>query len=55
MGDVAEMICDMLNIVGINGTFVCSAEKALEILTSGQTFDLIFSDLKMPGLIGLEF
>ena len=53
--DVAEMICDMLNIVGINGTFVCSAEKAIEILTSGQTFDLIFSDLKMPGLSGLEF
>jgi len=53
--DVAEMICDMLNIVGINSTFVCSAEKAIEILTTGQTFDLIFSDLKMPGLSGLEF
>ena len=53
--DVAEMICDMLNIVGVKGTFVCSAEEAIEILSTGQTYDLIFSDLKMPGLSGMEF
>ncbi len=53
--DVAEMICDMLNIVGVKGTFVCSAEEAIEILSTGQIYDLIFSDLKMPGLSGMEF
>ncbi len=53
--DVAEMICDMLETVGVTGTYVNSARKALDMLSAGQTFDLIFSDLKMPEIDGMDF
>lgn len=32
-----------------------SPEKGLEILSEDDTFDLIISDMKMPGMNGLEF
>ncbi len=51
--DVSEMICDMLKAVGINGTSAASGEEALEFLNSGKTFDLIVSDLTMPGIGGI--
>lgn len=31
-----------------------SAEDALAVLASGETFDLVFSDVRMPGTSGLE-
>ena len=32
-----------------------SPEKGLEILSEDDSFDLIISDMKMPGMNGLEF
>jgi PAS domain S-box-containing protein len=32
-----------------------SARKALELIESGKTFDIIFSDIMMPDMTGMEF
>ncbi len=52
--DVAETLCDMLQNIGIAATYVNSAEHTLELLSLGKTYNIIFSDLKMPGISGLE-
>lgn len=51
--DVAEMICDMLGSIGVEGKHAGSAAAAIDMLTAGQKFDLILSDMKMPGIGGL--
>jgi CheY-like chemotaxis protein len=35
-------------------TFVETAQGALELLASGKQFDVVFSDLMMPGMSGME-
>lgn len=39
---------------GFNVSVAANGLHALQILRSGQNFDLILSDLKMPGKTGLE-
>ncbi|MEM6276701.1 MAG: ATP-binding protein, partial [Pseudomonadota bacterium] len=51
--DVAEIIIDVLKADGFNVQHAPSGLKALEIL-EGATFDVILSDLRMPGLTGRE-
>jgi PAS domain S-box-containing protein len=36
-------------------TLLSQAQEALQLLDSGQHFDVIFSDLMMPGMSGMEF
>ena len=51
--DVADMICDLLSSIGIVGQSTPSAEDAITLLRGGSRFDIIFSDLKMPGIGGV--
>lgn len=50
--DVADMLSDMLGILGVTATVVTSAEAGIERLTTGPRPDVILSDLRMPGMGG---
>jgi CheY-like chemotaxis protein len=52
--DLAEAISDMLRMEGFNVTKFSNGEKALYELTRNK-YDLIITDLKMPGMNGVEF
>ena len=47
--DVAEAAAAMLESIGCAVKRVGAAEPALELLRSGETFDLVFTDIVMPG------
>ena len=47
--DVAEAAAAMLESIGCTVKRVGAAEPALELLASGETFDLVFTDIVMPG------
>ena len=52
---LAEMTCEILNTLDYQTTWVASGAAALELLArkTGQ-FDLVFSDVVMPGINGIE-
>ena len=52
---VREVICDELNEEKIKTTAVASGKEALETLLKDSTIDLIFCDLTMPKMSGIEF
>ena len=45
----------MLSVAGYTVTSVESADDALELRESGNKFDVIISDIEMPGMNGFEF
>jgi two-component system NtrC family sensor kinase len=47
--DVAEATVAMLEILGCTVRHAMAAEPALDILASGERFDLVLSDIVMPG------
>jgi two-component system NtrC family sensor kinase len=47
--EVADIATALLNELGYQVTRVASAQTALEVLRSGEQFDLVFSDVVMPG------
>jgi two-component system, NtrC family, sensor kinase len=47
--DVAEAAVAMLESIGCTVKRVGAAEPALKLLGSGETFDLVFTDIVMPG------
>ena len=51
---LAEMLAEILDLVGCASTFCVSAARALELLEK-QDFDLIISDFRMPGMNGHQF
>ena len=51
---VAEACAMLLEDFGYTIRRAESAEDALAVLSSGATFDLVFSDVRMPGAGGLE-
>lgn len=51
---VAEACSMLLEDFGYSIRCADSAEEALAVLASGETFDLVFSDVRMPGRGGLE-
>jgi two-component system NtrC family sensor kinase len=52
---VAQTAAQLLDLIGYRSQRVEDAKTALALLLGGQTFDLVFSDIVMPGgMSGLE-
>ncbi|HKI69131.1 MAG TPA: ATP-binding protein, partial [Verrucomicrobiae bacterium] len=51
---IADMLAEILEIIGHKVTVCCSPVRALDLLDSGS-FDLVISDFRMPGLNGQQF
>lgn len=51
---LAEVIADMLRMEGFRVTHATNGADALVMLES-EKYDLILSDLRMPGMDGIEF
>jgi two-component system, NtrC family, sensor kinase len=47
--DVAEAATAMLDSIGCTVKLANAAEPALKLLAAGETFDLVFTDIVMPG------
>ena len=50
--NVAELVAEMLGELGYGVTRSESADAAVELLRSGRRFDLVLSDMVMPGKLG---
>ncbi|MBA4149528.1 MAG: response regulator [Verrucomicrobia bacterium] len=51
---LAELLCDMLRMLGHQPTFCLNPLAALELMNQ-RHFDLVLSDFRMPGMSGKEF
>ena len=51
---IAEMLGEMLGLLGYTTTVCNAASRALELLEH-EDFDLIISDFRMPGINGRQF
>ena len=52
---VGQFATEMLTDLGYEPTWVPNATEALSLLGDGHGFDLVFSDVVMPGMNGIEF
>lgn len=52
---IRESLSVMLRMEGYEVTTLENADKALELIDSGSTFDFIVTDIRMPGMNGMEF
>ena len=53
---LGEMTCEILNALGYRAVWVANAAVALALLArEAGHFDLVFSDVVMPGMNGIEF
>jgi len=50
-----NMVAPLLTVAGYHVTTVESADLALRLKDEGHDFDLIISDIEMPGMDGLDF
>jgi len=50
-----NMLQPLLSVSGYEVTCVESADAALELCEAGENFDVIISDIEMPGMNGFEF
>lgn len=50
-----NMLTPLLSAAGYDVTSVESAKEALDLCEQGREFDVIVSDIEMPGMSGLEF
>lgn len=50
-----NMLAPMLSVAGYDVVSVPNAQNALVLCQSGEKFDVIISDIEMPGMSGLEF
>jgi PAS domain S-box-containing protein len=53
--EVRSFAVDLLQDLGFEAEVAASAQEAMELLSVGSTFDVIFSDVVMPGMSGIEF
>ncbi len=52
--DIREILKDMLSLKGCDVAEAANGMEALKLLSS-QKFDVIFSDMNMPGMTGIDF
>ncbi len=50
-----NLLSPLLSVAGYEVTCVDSAAAALDLCEAGEDFDLIISDIEMPGMSGFEF
>jgi two-component system chemotaxis sensor kinase CheA len=50
-----NLLTPLLSVAGYDVTSVESADKAISLRDAGSTFDVIISDIEMPGMNGFEF
>ena len=50
-----NLLTPLLSVAGYEVTTVESADRALSLCEAGQDFDVIISDIEMPGMDGFEF
>jgi len=50
-----NLLTPLLSVAGYDVTSVESADKALQLCEAGKDFDVIVSDIEMPGMSGFEF
>ncbi len=50
-----NLLQPLLQVAGYDVTCVESADEALELCANGEDFDVIVSDIQMPGMNGFEF
>ena len=50
-----NMLKPLLEIAGYKVTAAATADEALQLRESGEAFDIIISDIEMPGMNGFEF
>jgi two-component system chemotaxis sensor kinase CheA len=50
-----NLLTPLLSVAGYDVTTVESADRALNLRDSGSQFDIIISDIEMPGMNGFEF
>jgi signal transduction histidine kinase/CheY-like chemotaxis protein len=53
--DVRSFAVDLLRDLGFDADVAASGQAALDILSTGAKFDVIFSDVVMPGMSGVDF
>jgi two-component system chemotaxis sensor kinase CheA len=50
-----NLLTPLLSVAGYHVTSVASGDQALSLCDAGQSFDVIVSDIDMPGMTGFEF
>lgn len=50
-----NLLTPLLSVAGYDVTSVDSADRALNLYDAGENFDIIISDIEMPGMNGFEF
>jgi two-component system, chemotaxis family, sensor kinase CheA len=50
-----NLLTPLLSVAGYEVTTVESADRALSLCEAGEDFDVIISDIEMPGMNGFEF
>ncbi len=50
-----DLLPPLLSVAGYEVTCVDGAAAALDLCEAGEDFDLIISDIEMPGMSGFEF
>jgi two-component system, chemotaxis family, sensor kinase CheA len=50
-----NMLTPLLSVAGYEVTAAATADEALKLKDSGEDFDVIVSDIEMPGMNGFQF
>jgi len=50
-----NLLSPLLSVAGYSVTTVDSADRAMELYEEGRDFDIILSDIELPGMNGFEF